>query len=235
MADMPPAPEPPEPARPGLLRTLQTRWRLVASIVLFFAARAVLRGHLDESTSWLVAWDVAVGSYLLLAFWLVRTASVAHIRERAALEDEGRFLLLALVTGAALASLLAIVGELGDLPSGAPAATLRLRLALTVATIFVSWALIHTVFAFHYAHEYYAEDGDEPGGLRFEGPPPDYADFVYFSFVIGMTAQVSDIVITDPHIRRTATLHGILSFAFNAALVALMINIASSAITPGGK
>ena len=218
-----------------VVRLLQARWRLMLSIGLFFVVRTSLADQVDRTTSWLVAWDVAVGSYLLLAFWLVRTASVAHIRERAALEDEGRFLLLALVTGAALASLLAIVGELGDLPSGAPAATLRLRLALTVATIFVSWALIHTVFAFHYAHEYYAEDGDEPGGLRFEGPPPDYADFVYFSFVIGMTAQVSDIVITDPHIRRTATLHGILSFAFNAALVALMINIASSAITAGAK
>ena len=62
--------------------------------------------------------------------------------------------------------------------------------------------------------------------------PPDYADFVYFSFVIGMTSQVSDVVITNRRIRHTATVHGILSFVFNAALLALMINIAASAISP---
>ena len=218
-----------------VVRLLQARWRLMLSIGLFFVVRTSLADQVDRTTSWLVAWDVAVAAFLVLAYWLVRRATVDHIRRRAALEDEGRLLILALVAMAAMASLLAIVAELGTMRAGVPAAAWHPRLALTTATIFLSWGLIHTVFAFHYAHEYYAEDGDEPGGLRFEGPPPDYADFVYFSFVIGMTAQVSDIVITSPHIRRTATLHGILSFAFNAALVALMINIASSAITAGAK
>ena len=73
-----------------------------------------------------------------------------------------------------------------------------------------------------------------PAGSQFpngdEDEPPDYWDFVYFSFVIGMTAQVSDVGITDKIIRRTATVHGIISFVFNTALVALMVNIAASAI-----
>jgi uncharacterized membrane protein len=217
-----------------VVRQLRARWRLLVSFGIFAAVRAELATRLDPTTGWLLAWDGAVASYLLLAWWLVRTADVDHIRRRAAGEDEGRYVILALVATAALFSLHAIVAELGAMSASPPVVGFRLRLALTVATIFLSWSLIHTVFAFHYAHEYYAGDDDQPGGLRFEGPPPDYADFVYFSFVIGMTSQVSDVVITSPRIRRTATAHGILAFAFNAALLALMINIAASAISPGG-
>ena len=96
----------------------------------------------------------------------------------------------------------------------------------------MSWAAVHTAFSLHYAHEYYR--GDKPGGLQFPSgdarDEADYWDFVYFSFVIGMTAQVSDVGITDKIIRRTATVHGIISFVFNTALVALMVNIAAGAI-----
>jgi uncharacterized membrane protein len=99
-------------------------------------------------------------------------------------------------------------------------------------TIALSWAAVHTTFALHYAHDYYR--GSKPGGLQFpsgdDHDHADYWDFIYFSFVIGMTAQVSDVGITDKTIRRTATVHGIISFVFNTALVALMVNIAASAI-----
>jgi uncharacterized membrane protein len=92
--------------------------------------------------------------------------------------------------------------------------------------------LVHTAFALHYAHDFYR--GKNPGGLQFPSgeacAEADYWDFVYFSFVIGMTAQVSDVGITDKVIRRTATVHGIVSFVFNTALLALMVNIAASVI-----
>jgi uncharacterized membrane protein len=89
--------------------------------------------------------------------------------------------------------------------------------------------MTHTIFALHYAHEFYSQDGG--GGLTFPGTAePDYWDFVYFSFVIGMTSQVSDVAVSCQPIRRTATAHGILSFVFNAALLALTVNIAASAI-----
>ncbi len=105
-------------------------------------------------------------------------------------------------------------------------------MALATGTIALSWATVHTTFALHYAHEFYR--GAKPGGLQFpsgdQQEKPDYWDFVYFSFVIGMTAQVSDVGITDKIIRRTATVHGIISFVYNTALVALMVNIAASAI-----
>jgi len=125
---------------------------------------------------------------------------------------------------AAFASLAAIIFELGQ------AQRAPFQLALSIATITLSWAAIHTTFALHYAHEYYR--GGESGGLAFPGgeDDPDYWDFVYFSFVVGMTAQVSDVGITDRMIRRTATVHGIVSFVFNTALLALMVNIAASAL-----
>ena len=126
----------------------------------------------------------------------------------------------------AFASIAAIVLELGSSKRGA------YELTQAIVTIMLSWTAVHTTFALHYAHDYYR--GDKPGGLQFPSgdkpDPVDYWDFVYFSFVIGMTAQVSDVGITDRIIRRTATVHGIISFVFNTALVALMVNIAASAI-----
>ena len=140
--------------------------------------------------------------------------------------DDGRFLILLVVALGAFASIAAIVFELGASHHSAP------ELTLATVTIALSWAAVHTIFALHYAHEFYR--GAKPGGLQFpsgdQHEHPDYWDFVYFSFVIGMTAQVSDVGITDKTIRRTATAHGIISFIFNTALVALMVNIAASAI-----
>jgi uncharacterized membrane protein len=102
---------------------------------------------------------------------------------------------------------------------------------LATLTIVLSWAFIHTIFALHYAHEYHAEHRKNRGGLAFPGEEaPDYWDFVYFSFVIGMAAQTSDVAITSKAIRRTVAAHGIVSFVFNAALLALTVNIAASAI-----
>jgi uncharacterized membrane protein len=129
---------------------------------------------------------------------------------------------------AAAASLGAILSEL----STAQGATRTgMQLALATATIVLSWTFVHTIFALHYAHEYYGERGAKHDGLNFPGEQkPDYWDFAYFSFVIGMTSQVSDVAIASRPIRRTATAHGIFSFFFNVTLVALMVNIAASAI-----
>ena len=106
------------------------------------------------------------------------------------------------------------------------------HLALAIATILLSWSFTHVMFALHYAHEFYDENGGHGGGLNFPGDlqEPDYWDFVYFSFVIGMTSQVSDVAITCRPIRHTVSAHGIISFIFNAAILALTVNIAASAI-----
>ncbi len=100
--------------------------------------------------------------------------------------------------------------------------------ALAIATILLSWTFVHTIFSFHYAHEYYGERRDGIlGGLNFPATrSPDYRDFLYFSLVIGMTSQVSDVAdLPARSIRRVAAMHGVLSFFFNLVVLALTVNM----------
>ncbi len=177
----------------------------------------------------LVGWDIGIGLYVILAFEMMARANVHQIRRRAATQDEGAIVILVLTVATALASLLAIVALLGTSAVGA-AQRRSIELILATITIVLSWAFIHTMFALHYAHEFYDQSGVR--GLAFPGgeEEPDYWDFLYFSLVIGMTSQVSDVGITTKEIRRTVAAHGVVSFFFNAALLALTVNIAASAI-----
>ena len=208
---------------PKAIRIVYARPRLFISLAIGLVAALVVPWSWRVTTRMLIGWDVALVLYLGLAYTTVISRSSDRIRRQAALQDDGRFLILILTSVAAFASIAAIVLELGA-AHRQPA-----QLVLAVVTIALSWAAIHTTFALHYAHEYYR--GPKAGGMAFPGgSEPDYWDFVYFSFVIGMTAQVSDVGITDKYVRRTATAHGIVSFVFNTALVALMVNIAASAL-----
>jgi uncharacterized membrane protein len=211
-------------AMPKPVRIVLGRPRLFISIALGLASLLVLPMSLRIATRLLIAWDISIALYICLAFMLFMSCDSERIRKLAIRQDDGRFLILILTAVAAFASIAAIVMELGIKPQQTP------RLLFAVITIVLSWCAIHTTFALHYAHEYYS--GGDIGGLTFPGneQAPDYWDFVYFSFVIGMTAQVSDVGITDRMIRRTAIAHGVVSFIFNTALVALMVNIAASAI-----
>lgn len=211
---------------PRPVRVIYARPRLFISIALGILAFFPLPGEMRLVTRLLISWDISVALYLILAFAMMYQCGVAHIRRNAILQDDGRFLILMVTAVGAFASIAAIVSELGAAHRG------PVELAIATLTIALSWAAVHTTFALHYAHDYYR--GAEPGGLQFpsgdQHEDVDYWDFAYFSFVIGMTAQVSDVGITDKTIRRTATAHGIISFVFNTALVALMVNIAASAI-----
>jgi uncharacterized membrane protein len=153
---------------------------------------------------------------------------VAHIRARAAIEDEGRFAVLVLTAAATLVCLGAIVVEL--VMAGKDGRD-PLHLAGAILTIALSWAFTHTIFALHYAHEFYGLGRHRGGGLEFPGDSePDYWDFLYFSLVIGMTSQVSDVAVTAKVIRRTVAAHGVVAFVFNTTLLALAVNIAASAL-----
>jgi uncharacterized membrane protein len=213
---------------PYPVRIIQAHPRLAISIAFgvavatFFPARGWL------STRLLLSWDAGVALYLLLVYSLMARSTAEHIRGHAAGADEGRFGVLVLTVFAALASIGAILVELGrDVGAERSAG----QLALATTTIVLSWVFIHTIFALHYAHDYYGEHGNKQSGLNFPGDDtPDYWDFVYFSFVIGMTSQVSDVAVAAKTIRRTVAAHGIVSFFFNVALLALMVNVAASAI-----
>jgi uncharacterized membrane protein len=211
---------------PKPARVIYARPRTFVAILIGVAAFFLLPGSLRLVTRFLVGWDIFASVYLVLAYIMMARCGLAYIRRNAVLQDDGRFLILLVTALGAFASIAAIVLELGATHRSVP------DLALATATIALSWAAVHTTFALHYAHDFYR--GSKPGGLQFpsgdEDDHADYWDFVYFSFVIGMTAQVSDVGITDKTIRRTATAHGIISFFFNTALLALMVNIAASAI-----
>ena len=210
---------------PAPVRIVYARPRTFLAIGLGVVAFLLLPDSLRLVTRLLLGWDAFITVYLLLVYTMMARCGLAHIRRNAILQDDGSIIILLVAALGAFASIAAIVFELGAGKHTPP------ELALAVATITLSWAAVHTTFALHYAHEFYR--GDKPGGLAFPAgdtpEQPDYWDFVYFSFIIGMTAQVSDVGITDKTIRRIATAHGIVSFLFNTALVALMVNIAASA------
>ncbi len=212
-------------------RVIWARPRLLVSIVLGLVVAAALTWATvwRRPTCFLVAWDIATAVYLIAVFVMMAGATVDEIRERAAGQDEGRFGILTMTTAAAVASLAAIVAEIG--PSNPERSWPYL--ALAGLTILLSWTFIHTMFALHYAHEYYGESVGAGGGLAFPGggETPDYWDFMYFSFVIGMTSQVSDVAITSRMIRRTAAAHGVVSFLFNVALLSLSVGVAGSMLS----
>ena len=172
-------------------------------------------------------------TFLGLSWSLMARATPDSMRRHAQQEDAGRLMILGLITAAACASLSAIGFILHD--KGMENRLLILHLALSIVTIVGSWLLVHTIFASHYAHAYYQtgrslreckEDGlDFPGDIE-----PDYWDFLYFSFVIGMTSQTSDVEVTSRQIRRLALLHGVLAFFFNTTIVAMSINIIAGLI-----
>jgi uncharacterized membrane protein len=210
------------------LHIIRARPRLFSSAALglVIAGILALTTSCTPATRALVGWDVGVGVYLVLAFHMMADSDVSRIRRRAAMQDDGQLAILGITIGAALASLGAIVKLVMTDQS-------QNGLTLAIITIVLSWAFIHTTFSLHYAHEFYGDSDDGGGGLAFPGgeEAPDYWDFVYFSFVIGMTSQVSDVGVTTKQIRRTVAIHGVIAFLFNTALLALTVNIAASALT----
>ena len=216
---------------PRLIRIIRTRPRLFVSILLGLAVIALLFSATDWriATKLLVGWDIGVGLYLILAYHLIARSDVHRLRRRAANQDEGNSAILVLTIAAAIASMAAIFAELATAPgvSRQPG-----QLILATATVVLSWAFIHSIFALHYAHEFYGEGRDhKTGGITFpDDLEPDYWDFTYFAFTIGMCAQVSDVTVSSKPIRRTVLVHSVISFLFNAALLALTVNIAASAI-----
>ena len=222
-----------KPSAPCMpIRLARLHARLLISIGVGIAVALVLLGtHWRLPTKLLTGWDVGVALYLLLVYLRISGAPVAAIRHRAAIQDEGAFALLLLCACAAIASLVAILAEVGN----AQASDAWANLLIGMGTIVLSWLFMHTIFALHYAHEYYGERRDDRiGGLKFPGnQPPDYWDFLYFSFVVAMTSQVSDVVITSKVIRRVVNMHGVLSFFFNLSVLALTVNMVSNLIKPG--
>lgn len=212
-------------------RVIHGRPRLFIGFLCGLAAAPLLPSTLSRTTRSILAWDIGVLVYLVLAALLFETERLSRMAEDAAAQEEGEWTIFWLTVGAITFSFIAIVKEFAAISKDLPPVQRNLHVALVAATLFVSWLMTHTTFAFRYAHEYYAvEHGAHgiSGGLEFPGEKrPDYLDFMYFSLVLGMTFQVSDVQITARKFRRMATVHGLLSFLFNTIILALTVNIAA--------
>jgi uncharacterized membrane protein len=216
--------------KPYLVRLLLARPRLWASTVAGLATFLYLPDSIAQLavTRAIVGWNAGATLYLLLAMKMMFWSTHERMRTRALQQDEGRVVVLLLVFTAAVACIGAIVAELAVV-KGLHGTLRYAHLGLAALTIVTSWAFTQTMFALHYAHDYYATVlQGEHGGLEFPGgQPPDYGDFLYFACVIGTSGQTADVSFTSRKMRRIGTLHCVLAFFFNTTLVALTINIAS--------
>ncbi|MES2152184.1 MAG: DUF1345 domain-containing protein [Pseudomonadota bacterium] len=216
---------------PKLARIVAVRPRLFGCAALgLLTAMAIpdaLAAH--QVTRLIIGWNLGALMYLALALRMMFWSSHERMRTRALVQDEGRMLILAMVVLAAVTSLAAIVCELA-VAKDAHGELRNLHIALAGLTLVTSWAFTQFMFALHYAHDFYAAEGRGcPGGLEFPGGhAPDYGDFLYFACVIGTSGQTADISFTTRTMRRTGLVHCVLAFFFNATLLALTINIASS-------
>ncbi len=211
-------------------RIVKGHARLFAAAACGAVAAALLPNSLAARQKFVGAWDCSALLYLLLIALLFTRAQPAQMRRRAAAEDDAAWTLFFLVLAGAVASFAAILAEFGSIKA-APDIARGPKVLVVAATLALSWLITQAVFALRYAHEFYgSEAGAEKvdGGLIFPDEDcPDYWDFFYFSAVLGMTFQVSDVQIVARKLRRLATLHGLLGFVFNTVIIALTVNLAS--------
>jgi uncharacterized membrane protein len=209
-----------------MLIPLQARLRprLLGSAVVTFLVFAILPSYWPVNSRMLVAWDIGVACYLLLAWAMALRSSTAQMQEHSAQEDESAVVVLALTLAASIASLAAIAVELTNIHDR-QADQQGFHLTIAGITILCSWFFVHTIYAIHYAHEYYGDDGERRGLTFPQKGEPDYWDFLYFSFNLGAAAQTADVVIVSRRMRRLALAHTILSFLFNTTILALAVNV----------
>lgn len=194
------------------------------SLVTFIFIR---NSHLNSVLTVTVLWDAFALSFIVTSWIVFFTRPVAEIIKQANKDDGSRpFVLISILVSsfASMFTVLLLMISKGQSPDRE-----ALSVILSIMGMVLSWIMVHTIFTFHYAHMYYGEGKDDTPDSRpldFPGEKnPDYLDFAYFAFVIGMTFQVSDVEISSGKIRRTALAHGLLAFALNTFVVALTINL----------
>jgi uncharacterized membrane protein len=204
--------------------------RFYAAVLLGLAVWAAL-GALASSLRLVAAGDCFFGVYLATAGLFMLQTTPADIRQRARYADEGIVIIVVLTLVAVVLSLWSMFVLLGREQHPGVA-----RFGLTIASVVLGWLTLHTILAIRYAHLYYARategaDHHDARGLDFPSTKePVLSDFLYFSFVIGMTAQVSDVQVLTRSLRRLILFHSVVSFFFNTVLLALAINLAAGAV-----
>ena len=183
---------------------------------------------MERMTRVMIGWDVFSVCMIIISGVIFSTMRPRQIRVLAKQEDAGRIVVFFIVLVAILGSLMGVLLLLQNKEAWKLGKSVETF--IYISGVICSWVLLHTMFAYRYALLYYGEHPLDPDmhtvGLQIPNELwPDYLDFAYFSFVIGMTFQVSDIEISSRHIRRVALVHGMISFLFNTVIVALSINV----------
>jgi uncharacterized membrane protein len=217
----------------SLVRNLVVTFRFGAGAVLGFCVFLLVPLTLPTAMRAAIGWDAGVLLFFALTFFVLGEGETTVLRKRASLGDTHLWIILGVVVIAAAASFAALAFVLQK-PEGAPTSSLVGRICVAVGTLALSWTLVHAMFAIRYAHYYYGDpeaDGTLRGGLQFPGKGhPDFWDFMYYAFVVGMTCQVSDVQVLTKPMRRLTLAHGVLSFFFNAGVLALAVNILATAL-----
>lgn len=200
--------------------------RFLMFLVLFplgFLAHLKLLPDAGWKDAAAMAFDFAAACFLVSLIPFLRQSSADAMRMHSASNDANRVMVLVITTILTLVVMAAISGELKAAQSGDP-----LAMAKLIGSLLMIWLFANTVYALHYAHAYYSaasDSGGDTGGINFPGTKtPDYLDFAYFSFTLGMTFQTSDVAISLPSIRRIALLHSLAGFVFNLGVIAFTIN-----------
>jgi uncharacterized membrane protein len=198
---------------------LEFRWLLFLAALLMGAGVLYL-GGMGWRLSLVVAFDLVATAYLVGTIYVMARGDIDTIRRHARVIDAGRWSLLAVSVVLSTTVLAALGVEIE-----AAEAVSVMHLLLAAASIFVSWVFMNTVFSMHYAHTFYEVNRAAPGGLAFpQSAAPDYLDFLYFAFVIGMTFQTSDVAIVDREIRRVVLLHSVVAFFFNVIVISIAVS-----------
>lgn len=220
------------------INRLDAHHKLVISLIVGTLAVIMTDSVAEKPISWMIGWLAYGAAHVGLAWVTILSSHPSEVRREVDGQDSNRIMISLFVIVASFVSLFAILFLLYDAGKTASRADLTIHLILSFSCIVCSWILVHTIFTLRYAHLYYrpAAGGgsgkhQQQRGLEFpQEEEPDYLDFTYFSFVIGMTFQVSDVTISSRELRRLALVHALLSFAFNTLLVALTINVVSGLI-----
>lgn len=206
--------------------SLDSHQRLTISFVLAVISFFILSAYFEILIALAGAWNVFALTDITLAWRTILKKNAKETVQNAKLQDSSRSTILIFMIVTALMSLIAI-SLLLKLAKHSTGFSVDVILAFALFTVVISWTLVHTVFAIHYAHLYYAyTEGGHKGGLEFpKETNPAFADFAYYSFVVGMTFQVSDVQVTSKKLRKLTLIHGLISFLFNTFILAVAINI----------
>lgn len=213
------------------------RHRIVIALVLGIVVWFSLPRNLQASTRTIITWDSFAIITLILAWLTIVTTPPDKLHARAQKQDLSHILIFVFVLVTACAGLFAVGFLFFSKQAFAERSHFWIHLVASLVAVVCSWSLVHTVFGLRYGHTYYGDPDGPAGpisharGLEFPGDrEPDYMDFAYFSFVIGMTFQVSDVVITSRDFRKLVLVHSMLSFGFNTVILALAISTVSNVL-----